>query len=53
MEKFTRKINEFTNNKFDFMLKSAILDKTADFCVVDDLSDTSRGEGGFGSTGRK
>ena len=37
MEKFTRKINEFTNNKFDFMLKSAILDKTADFCVVEIL----------------
>ena len=26
---------------------------TADFCAVDELSDTVRGEGGFGSTGRK
>ena len=26
---------------------------TADFNVVDELSDTVRGEGGFGSTGRK
>ena len=26
---------------------------TADFNVVDDLSDTARGAGGFGSTGRK
>ena len=25
----------------------------ADFCVVDELSDTDRGAGGFGSTGRK
>ena len=25
----------------------------ADFCVVDELSDTARGEGGFGSTGTK
>jgi dUTP pyrophosphatase len=25
----------------------------AQFCEVDDLSDTVRGEGGFGSTGRK
>ena len=25
----------------------------ADFCVVDELEDTARGEGGFGSTGRK
>ena len=25
----------------------------ADFCVADELSDTVRGEGGFGSTGRK
>ncbi len=37
MEKFTLKLNEFTNNKFDFMLKSAILNKTADFCVVEIL----------------
>ena len=26
---------------------------TADFCETDELSDTVRGEGGFGSTGRK
>ena len=26
---------------------------TADFCVVDELGDTARGEGGFGSTGTK
>lgn len=26
---------------------------TADFCQTDELSDTVRGEGGFGSTGRK
>ena len=26
---------------------------TADFCEVDELSDTVRGDGGFGSTGRK
>lgn len=26
---------------------------TAEFCVVDELSDTVRGEGGFGSTGTK
>lgn len=25
----------------------------ADFCLVEDLTDTARGEGGFGSTGRK
>jgi dUTP pyrophosphatase len=25
----------------------------ADFCVVDELDSTERGEGGFGSTGRK
>lgn len=37
MEKFTKEINDFTNNKFDFMLKSALLDKAADFCVVEIL----------------
>ncbi len=37
MEKFTLKLNEFTNNKYEFMLKSAILDKVADFCVVEIL----------------
>ena len=26
---------------------------SADFCVVDELDDTVRGDGGFGSTGRK
>jgi dUTP pyrophosphatase len=26
---------------------------TANFCEVDELDDTDRGEGGFGSTGRK
>lgn len=37
MEKFIIKLNEFTNNKFEFMLKSALLDKAADFCVVEIL----------------
>lgn len=37
MEKFTKEINNFTNNKFEFMLKSALLDKAADFCVVEIL----------------
>ena len=37
MEKFTKEINKFTNDKFDFMLKSALLNKDADFCVVEIL----------------
>ena len=37
MEKFIEEINKFTNNKYEFMLKSALLDKAADFCVVEIL----------------
>ena len=37
MEKFIEEINKFTNNKYDFMLKSALLEKDADFCVVEIL----------------
>jgi len=37
MEKFIEEINKFTNNKYEFMLKSALLDKDADFCVVEIL----------------
>ena len=37
MEKFTEELNKFTNNKYEFMLKSALLDKDADFCVVEIL----------------
>ena len=37
MEKFIEEINNFTNNKYEFMLKSALLDKDADFCVVEIL----------------
>lgn len=37
MEKFTEEINKLTNNKYDFMLKSALLNTSADFCVVDIL----------------
>ena len=37
MEKFIEEINKFTNNKYEFMLKSALLTKDADFCVVEIL----------------
>ena len=37
MEKFIEEINKFTNNKYEFMLKSALLEKDADFCVVEIL----------------
>ena len=37
MEKFTEELNKFTNNEYDFILKSALLDKVADFCVVEIL----------------
>jgi len=29
------KINEFTNNEYKFELKSAVLDTSADFCVIE------------------
>ncbi len=35
MENFIEKLNEFTNNEYKFMLKSAVLDKNADFCVIE------------------
>lgn len=34
MEKFIELLNERTNNKFDFSLKSALLKKSADFCDI-------------------
>lgn len=37
MEKFTEELNKFSNNKYEFMLGSALLDKSADFCVVEIL----------------
>lgn len=37
MEKFIEELNNYTKNKFDFMLKSALLKKDADFCVVEIL----------------
>lgn len=37
MEKFTEELNKFSNNKYEFMLKSALLNKSADFCVVEIL----------------
>ena len=37
MEKFIEELNNHTNNKFGFMLKSALLKKDADFCVVEIL----------------
>lgn len=37
MEKFIEELNNFTKNKYDFMLKSALLDRVADFCVVEIL----------------
>lgn len=35
MDKFTKELNEFTENKFEFMLKSALFEKSVDFCVVE------------------
>lgn len=37
MEKFTEELNKFSNNKYEFMLKSALLERSADFCVVEIL----------------
>ena len=37
MEKFTKELNEKTNNKYDFMLKSALFKQDADFCLVEIL----------------
>ena len=37
MEKIIEELNKFTNNKYEFMLKSALLNKDADFCVVEFL----------------
>ena len=37
MEKFTEELNKFTNNKYDFMLKSALFKQDADFCLVEIL----------------
>ena len=37
MEKFTEELNRITENRFDFELKSALLDEAADFCVVEIL----------------
>lgn len=35
MEKFIEELNIFSENKYDLMLKSAILKKNADFCVLE------------------
>ncbi len=35
MEKLIELLNEKTDNKFDFMLKSALYDQSADFCVIE------------------
>lgn len=35
MDKFTKELNEFTENKFEFMLKSALFEKSVDFCLVE------------------
>lgn len=35
MENFIEALNKFTNNEFKFMLKSALLQKDADFCVIE------------------
>lgn len=37
MEKFTEELNKFSNNKYEFKLKSALLERSADFCVVEIL----------------
>ena len=37
MEKFTEELNKFTENKFEFVLKSATLERNADFCVLEIL----------------
>ena len=37
MEKFTEELNRLTNNKYDFMLKSALFKQDADFCLVEIL----------------
>ncbi|MBQ8451423.1 MAG: 3'-5' exoribonuclease [Clostridia bacterium] len=34
-ELLTQKLNELTENKFDFTLKSALLKKSADFCMIE------------------
>lgn len=35
MEKFIEQLNTFSENKYDLMLKSAILKRSADFCVIE------------------
>ena len=35
MEKFIEELNVFSNNKYEFKLKSALLKKNADFCVIE------------------
>ena len=35
MENFIEALNEYTNNEYKFMLKSALLQKDADFCVIE------------------
>ena len=35
MEKLIELLNEKTENKYKFMLKSALFDKSADFCVIE------------------
>ena len=35
MVNFIEELNKHTNNEYKFMLKSALLDKNADFCVVE------------------
>lgn len=37
MEKFIEEINKCSENKYEFMLGSALLNKSADFCVVEIL----------------
>ena len=35
MEKLIEELNKFTDNKYEFILKSALLKKDADFCVIE------------------
>ncbi len=35
MENFIEALNKYTNNEYKFMLKSALLQKDADFCVIE------------------
>ena len=35
MKNFIDALNEYTNNEYKFMLKSALLQSNADFCVIE------------------